>query len=189
MDSQKILSCIIKTGQRFGKKMVCDVLRGSKSERIIRLGLESQSTYGIMKDCTEKRLREIIDYLEQQGYIVAEDREYPVLKVTAASYGILRGNVSLSMKAVKAKAEESHKPVNNAVNTELLETLKDLRRKLAAKKRVPAYVIFSDAALTDMCKKLPKTPEEFLNVSGVGKVKLGQYGEQFLEVINKVKPN
>lgn len=188
VDSQKILSRIIKTGQRFGKKMICDVLRGSKSERIIRLGLESQSTYGIMKDCTEKRLREIIDYLEQQGYIVAEDREYPVLKVTAASYGILRGNVGLSMKAVKAKAEEPHKPVDNAVNVQLLETLKDLRRKLASKKRVPAYVIFSDAALTDMCKKLPKTPEEFLNVSGVGKVKLAQYGEQFLEVIRGFKP-
>lgn len=185
VDAQKILSCIIKTGQRFGKKMICDVLRGSKSERIMRLGLDSQSTYGIMKSCNEKRLREIIDYLERQGYIAAEGGEYPVLKVTAASYGILRGNVSLSMKAAKAKAEEPHKPVNNAVNEELLEALKELRRKLAAKKRVPAYVIFSDASLTDMCKKLPKTPEEFLNVSGVGNVKLAQYGEQFLEVIRR----
>ena len=188
VDAQKILSCIIKTGQRFGKKMICDILRGSKSERIMRLGLDSQSTYGIMKSCNEKRLREIIDYLEQQGYIAAEGGEYPVLKVTAASYGILRGNVSLSMKAAKAKAEEPHKPVNNAVNAELLEALKELRRKLAAKKRVPAYVIFSDASLTDMCKKLPKTPEEFLNVSGVGNVKLAQYGEQFLEVIRRFKP-
>ena len=188
VDAQKILSCIIKTGQRFGKKMICDILRGSKSERIMRLGLDSQSTYGIMKSCNEKRLREIIDYLEQQGYIAAEGGEYPVLKVTAASYGILRGNVSLSMKAAKAKAEEPHKPVNNSVDTELLEMLKELRRKLAAKKRVPAYLIFSDASLTDMCKKLPKTPEEFLDVSGVGKVKLAQYGEQFLEVIRRFKP-
>lgn len=188
MDAQKILSCIIKTGRRFGKKMICDVLRGSKSERIMRLGLDSQSTYGIMKSCNEKRLREIIDYLEQQGYIAAEGGEYPVLKVTAASYGILRGNAGLSMKAAKAKAEEPHKPVNNSLNAELLESLKELRRKLAAKKRVPAYVIFSDALLTDMCKKLPKTPEEFLNVSGVGNVKLAQYGEQFLEVIIRFKP-
>lgn len=188
VDSQKILSCIIKIGQRFGKKMICDILRGSKSERIIRLGLESQSTYAIMKDCAEKRLREIIDYLEQQGYIAAEGGEFPVLKVTASSYGILRGNVSLSMKAVKAKAEEPHKPVNNSVNAELLEALKELRRKLSSKKRVPAYVIFSDASLTDMCKKLPKTPEEFLNVSGVGNVKLAQYGEEFLEVIRSFIP-
>ena len=188
VDAQKILSCIIKTGQRFGKKMICDVLRGSKSERLMRLGLESQSTYGIMKSCTEKRLREIIDSLEQQGYIAAEGGEYPVLKVTAASYGVLRGNVNISMKAVKAKAEQPHKSANNPVNTELLNKLKELRRELALKKRVPAYVIFSDAALTDMCVKLPQTPEEFLNVSGVGNVKLKQYGEQFLEVIGKYKP-
>ena len=188
VDAQKILSCIIKTGQSFGKKMICDVLRGSKSERITRLRLESQSTYGIMKSCTEKRLREIIDSLEQQGYIAAEGGEYPVLKVTAASYGILRGNVNVSMKAVKAKAEQPRKSANNPVNTELLDKLKELRRELALKKRVPAYVIFSDAALTDMCVKLPQTPEEFLNVSGVGNVKLIQYGDQFLEVIGKYKP-
>ena len=188
VDAQKILSCIIKTGQRFGKKMICDVLRGSKSERLMRLGLESQSTYGIMKSCTEKRLREVIDSLEQQGYITAEGGEYPVLKVTAASYGVLRGNVNVSMKAAKAKAEQPHKSANNPVNAELLNKLKELRRELASKKRVPSYVIFSDAALTDMCVKLPQTPEEFLNVSGVGNVKLKQYGEQFLEVIGKYKP-
>ena len=188
VDAQKILSCIIKTGQRFGKKMICDVLRGSKSERLMRLGLESQSTYGIMKSCTEKRLRVIIDSLEQQGYIAAEGGEYPVLKVTAASYGVLRGNVNVSMKAAKAKAEQPHKSANNPVNAELLNKLKELRRVLASKKRVPSYVIFSDAALTDMCVKLPQTPEEFLNVSGVGNVKLKQYGEKFLEVIGKYKP-
>ena len=188
VDAQKILSCIIKTGQRFGKKMICDVLRGSKSERITRLRLESQSTYGIMKSSTEKWLREIIDLLEQQGYIAAEGGEYPVLKVTAASYGVLRGNVNVSMKAAKAKAEQPHKSANNPVNAELLNKLKELRRELASKKRVPSYVIFSDAALTDMCVKLPQTPEEFLNVSGVGNVKLKQYGEQFLEVIGKYKP-
>lgn len=127
----------------------------------------------------------IFNSLEQQGYIAAEGGEYPVLKVTAASYGVLRGNVNVSMKA---KAEQPHKPANNPVNTELLNKLKELRRELALKKRVPAYVIFSDAALTDMCVKLPQTPEEFLNVSGVGKVKLKQYGEQFLEVIGKYKP-
>ena len=188
VDAQKILSCIIKTGQCFGKKMICGVLRGSKSERLMRLGLESQSTYGIMKSCTEKRLREIIGSLEQQGYITAEGGEYPVLKVTAASYGVLRGNVNVSMKAVKAKAEQPHKSANNPVNAELLNKLKELRRELASKKRVPSYVIFSDAVLTDMCVKLPQTPEEFLNVSGVGNVKLKQYGEQFLEVIGKYKP-
>ena len=130
----------------------------------------------------------IFNSLEQQGYIAAEGGEYPVLKVTAASYGVLRGNVNVSMKAVKAKAEQPHKSANNPVNAELLNKLKELRRELASKKRVPSYVIFSDAALTDMCVKLPQTPEEFLNVSGVGNVKLKQYGEQFLEVIGKYKP-
>ncbi|MGN0492088.1 MAG: HRDC domain-containing protein [Acutalibacteraceae bacterium] len=69
-----------------------------------------------------------------------------------------------------------------------MNKLKELRRELALKKRVPTYVLFSDAALTDMCVKLPQTPEEFLNVSEVGKVKLKQYSKQFLEVIRKFKP-
>lgn len=190
VDTQKILSCIIKTGQRYGKKMICDVLRGSKNERLLRFKLDNQSTYGIMKDSSEKRIRDIIEHLEQIGFIFSEGGEYPVLKVSATSYGVLKGKKSpLSMKIPKEQKKEPKPAVKDAdinaiIDKDLLDELKQLRRKLAIEKNVPAYNIFSDATLTDMCKKLPMTPEEFLTVSGVGKTKLAQYGEIFLDTIN-----
>ena len=190
VDTQKILSCIIKTGQRYGKKMICDVLRGSKNERLLRFKLDNQSTYGIMKDSSEKRIRDIIEHLEQIGFIFSEGGEYPVLKVSATSYGVLKGKKSpLSMKIPKEQKKEPKPAVKDAdinavIDKGLLDELKQLRRKLAIEKNVPAYIIFSDATLTDMCKKLPMTPEEFLTVSGVGKNKLAQYGEIFLDTIN-----
>lgn len=189
VDTQKILSCIIKTGQRYGKKMICDVLRGSKNERLLRFKLDNQSTYGIMKDSSEKRIRNIIEHLEQIGFIFSEGGEYPVLKVSATSYGVLKGKLPLTMKIPKEQKKEP-KPavkaadINAVIDKDLLDELKQLRRKLAMEKNVPAYIIFSDATLTDMCKKLPMTSEEFLTVSGVGKTKLAQYGEIFLETIN-----
>ncbi len=189
VDTQKILSCIIKTGQRYGKKMICDVLRGSKNERLLRFKLDNQSTYGIMKDSSEKRIRDIIEHLEQIGFIFSEGGEYPVLKVSATSYGVLKGKSPLSMKIPKEQKKEP-KPavkaadINAVIDKDLLDELKQLRRKLAMEKNVPAYIIFSDATLTDMCKKLPMTSEEFLTVSGVGKTKLAQYGEIFLDTIN-----
>lgn len=189
VDTQKILSCIIKTGQRYGKKMICDVLRGSKNERLLRFKLDNQSTYGIMKDSSQKRIRDIIEHLEQIGFIFSEGGEYPVLKVSATSYGVLKGKSPLSMKIPKEQKKEPKPAVKDAdinavIDKDLLDELKQLRRKLAIEKNVPAYIIFSDATLTDMCKKLPMTPEEFLTVSGVGKTKLAQYGEIFLDTIN-----
>lgn len=189
VDTQKILSCIIKTGQRYGKKMICDVLRGSKNERLLRFKLDNQSTYGIMKDSSEKRIRDIIEHLEQIGLIFSEGGEYPVLKVSATSYGVLKGKSPLSMKIPKEQKKEpkpavKYADINAVIDKDLLDELKQLRRKLAIEKNVPAYIIFSDATLTDMCKKLPMTPEEFLTVSGVGKTKLAQYGEIFLDTIN-----
>lgn len=189
VDTQKILSCIIKTGQRYGKKMICDVLRGSKNERLLRFKLDNQSTYGIMKDLSEKRVRDIIEHLEQIGFIFSEGGEYPILKVSVTSYGVLKGKLPLTMKIPKEQKKEP-KPtvkaadINAVIDNDLLDELKQLRRKLAMEKNVPAYIIFSDATLTDMCKKLPMTSEEFLTVSGVGKTKLAQYGEIFLDTIN-----
>lgn len=183
IEAQKILSCIIRTGQRFGKKMICDILRGSKNERLLRLGLDGQTTYGIMKDCSEKRLRDIIDFLELQNYTMTEGAEYPVLKAAAKSTDILHGNVRLHMKLPKQKAKETHVEKPTTVNADLFSALKQLRTELALREGVPAYMIFSNATLTDMSKKCPKTAEALLNVSGVGKVKLAKYGEAFLAVL------
>lgn len=185
IDAQKILSCIAKTGQRFGRKTIIDILRGSKNEKLLSRGLDKQSTYGIMAEQTEKRVRNTVTFLTEKGYIEAVDSEYPVLKLTPQSYDILRGDVTLTMKVLKEQRvkEKTELPVNEP----LLEALKALRKKLAARQSVPAFVIFTDATLIDMCKKRPRTAEEFLKVSGVGAAKLQKYGKAFLDVIEEVE--
>ncbi len=182
IDAQKILSCIAKTGQRFGKKMIIDILRGSKNARLLSLGLDKQSTYGLMSDQTEKRVRDIVDYLDEKGYIIVHGSEYPVLKLTSASHNVLHSNISLLMKIIKQQEKKSVDAGNN-FNSTMLDALKQLRKKIAAKQNVPAYIVFSDATLMDMCKKCPHTPDEFLGVSGVGKAKLDKYGKEFIDVI------
>lgn len=186
VDTQKIMSCVARTGQRYGKKVICDVLRGSKNERLISAGLSRQSTYGIMADCPEKRLRDIIDHLCENGYMTAQGDEYPILKLAPKSHGVLTGQETLRMmleipqKKKAAAAKDAPLP---PADEKLLAALKDLRKSLAMRQSIPAYVVFTDATLVDMCRLKPKTQEEFIEVSGVGQAKSQRYGEVFLAVI------
>lgn len=186
VDAQKIMSCVARTGQRYGKKVICDVLRGSKNERLISAGLSRQSTYGIMADCPEKRLRDIIDHLCESGYMTAQGDEYPILKLAPKSHGVLTGQETLRMmleipqKKKAAAAKDAPLP---PADEKLLAALKDLRKSLAMRQSIPAYVVFTDATLIDMCRLKPKTQEEFMEVSGVGQAKSQRYGEVFLAVI------
>lgn len=186
VDAQKIMSCVARTGQRYGKKVICDVLRGSKNERLISAGLSRQSTYGIMADCPEKRLRDIIDHLCENGYMTAQGDEYPILKLAPKSHGVLTGQETLRMmleipqKKKAAAAKDAPLP---PADEKLLAALKDLRKSLAMRQSIPAYVVFTDATLVDMCRLKPKTQEEFMEVSGVGQAKSQRYGEVFLAVI------
>lgn len=186
VDAQKIMSCVARTGQRYGKKVICDVLRGSKNERLISAGLSRQSTYGIMADCPEKRLRDIIDHLCENGYMTAQGDEYPILKLAPKSRGVLTGQETLRMmleipQKKKAAAVKDAPPP--PADEKLLAALKDLRKSLAIRQSIPAYVVFTDATLIDMCRLKPKTQEEFIEVSGVGQAKSQRYGEVFLAVI------
>ena len=186
VDAQKIMSCVARTGQRYGKKVICDVLRGSKNERLISAGLSRQSTYGIMADCTEKRLRDIIEYLCENGYMTAEGDEYPILRLTPKSRGVLTGSETLRMMLEipqKKKASSAKSAALSPADEKLLTALKELRRSLAMRQSVPAYVVFSDATLMDMCRIKPKNRDEFMEVSGVGQRKAIRYGEVFLATI------
>ena len=187
IDAQKIMSCIARTGQRYGKTVICDVLKGSKSERILKAELNNQSTYGIMKEVTARHIFGTIDFLAEKEYISAEN-ETEVLKLLPKSRDVLFGRERLVMKKVEnsEKVVKTHRP-EVPVNSELLDALKALRKGIASKKSVPAYVIFTDATLIDMCKKCPETPDEMLEVSGVGRTKLEKFGKQFLEEIAKFK--
>lgn len=187
IDAQKIMSCIARTGQRYGKTVICDVLKGSKSEKILKAELNNQSTYGIMKEVTARHIFGTIDFLAEKEYISA-DNETEVLKLLPKSRDVLFGRERLVMKKVEnsEKVVKTHRP-EVPVNSELLDALKALRKSIASKKSVPAYVIFTDATLIDMCKKCPETPDEMLEVSGVGRTKLEKFGKQFLEEIAKFR--
>lgn len=187
IDAQKIMSCIARTGQRYGKTVICDVLKGSKCEKILKAELNNQSTYGIMKEVTARHIFGTIDFLAEKEYISA-DNETEVLKLLPKSRDVLFGRERLVMKKVEnsEKVVKTHRP-EVPVNSDLLDALKALRKGIASKKSVPAYVIFTDATLIDMCKKCPETPDEMLEVSGVGRTKLEKFGKQFLEEIAKFR--
>lgn len=187
IDAQKIMSCIARTGQRYEKTVICDVLKGSRSEKILKAELNNQSTYGIMKEVTARHIFGTIDFLAEKEYISA-DNETEALKLLPKSRDVLFGRERLVMKKVEnsEKVVKTHRP-EVPVNSELLDALKALRKSIASKKSVPAYVIFTDATLIDMCKKCPETPDEMLEVSGVGRTKLEKFGKEFLEVIAKFR--
>ena len=187
IDAQKIMSCIARTEQRYGKTVICDVLKGSKSEKILKAELNNQSTYGIMKEVTARHIFGTIDFLAEKEYISA-DNETEALKLLPKSRDVLFGRERLVMKKVEnsEKVVKTHRP-EVPVNADLLDALKALRKSIASKKSVPAYVIFSDATLIDMCKKCPETSDEMLEVSGVGRTKLEKFGKEFLEVIAKFR--
>lgn len=187
IDAQKIMSCIARTGQKYGKTVICDVLKGSKSEKILKAELNNQSTYGIMKGVGTKHIFGTIDFLAEKEYISA-DNETEVLKLLPKSRDVLFGRERLVMKQIEnsEKVVKTHRP-EVPVNSEMLDALKALRKSIASKKSVPAYVIFTDATLIDMCKKCPETPDEMLEVSGVGRTKLEKFGKEFLEEIAKFR--
>ena len=200
IDAQKIVSCVLRLkerNRRFGKTMIIDILRGSKNEKIRRFDLESLSTWGIMKETSQHKLRAIIDHLIEEGFLLLDDGEYPV--ITAGQLGgLLRGDSQLLMKtptgqnispadetqsAVKSSEKSTVNSIEQYVDTTLLERLKKLRKEIALTEAVPAYIIFSDASLRDMCRKRPVSLVQFSNVNGVGEVKLEKYGERFTELI------
>lgn len=185
VSAQKILSCIKRMDERFGAGLVIDVLRGSKAERAAQFS--SLSTYGIMKDTARPKLQRMVEHLLSCGILENAGEEFPVPKLTEKAKNVLFGKQTLFMRIPLhelAEREAAPKGSLKAENPALLTRLKAIRSAIAKVQSVPAYIIFSDSALHDMCARQPRTPEEFLEVSGVGQVKLERYGDKFLNEIN-----
>jgi ATP-dependent DNA helicase RecQ len=186
---------MLKTGQKYGIKLITDVLRGKSSEKVQSLGFENISTFGIMKGTRASEIEEIIERLEELGYIYSTDSEYPVMKVTRKSSAILRGDEVVTIKRRKNMLTGLKKEYNNS-DSVLLGELKNTRMKIAKRRGVPAYAVFSDATLIDMCRVLPVSETDMLRVSGVGTYKIEKYGKEFINVIknytdkaNEIKNN
>ncbi len=189
--AQKILSCVYRLAQRglkMGEPFVADVLHGSKANRIKQFHADELSTYGIMSDTSVLRIREIICGLIDKGYMRKGD--YGELILGMKSRELLFENGRLTMAFKKASVPErqsagtSRKGGAYEERPELFEKLRALRAEIAEQAKVPAYIIFTDAALHDMCRKLPTDYTGFLLVSGVGQTKAEHYGEQFTKIIS-----
>ena len=194
IDAQKIISCIIRMNERFGVTRIIEVLRGSKNKEVIQLKLDQLSTYGILSEHSEKTLRNYIGALVADRYLQVTGSEYPVIKITPKGKRAIKQRspiqikrtIALTLKQpdpIKRKKRDNDLPYDQV----LFERLRGLRLNLASQHGVPPFVIFSDASLRDMCRYLPISDEEFLEISGVGLKKLESYGDNFLSMIRDYK--
>ena len=191
VDAQKILSCIIRSKQKYDVDMITDILRGVESDKIMSEGLNLLSTYGIMKDSKPADVKVVLEKLESIGCVSFENS---VIKVTEDCKPVLSGDKRVVIKTIKKTetvksknniSRDKHGVTTYRFNPKMLEELTSLRASLARKRGLPPYVILSDASLIDMCKLLPTTDREFMQVSGVVEKKLETYGEAFMDVIRK----
>lgn len=179
VDTQKVLSCVYRMNERFGKNLVAQVLSGSQVKKVLDLHFDDLSTYGIMKSMSQKNIVSLVDYLTATGYLQADGGQFPVLKITASGFAVLKGQQKVTRKTAV------HATKSLPQNDELFEELRQLRREFAEKQGVPPFVIFSDKTLHEMSAVMPATAADMLNVKGVGESKMEKYGKQFLEVISK----
>ena len=194
--AQMILSCILRirqrTGYYVGKTLVIQTLQGSKNRRVLDMGLDELSTYGLLPKTSAREIRDEIEFLEQEGYL-RTNPEHQTLEPSQTASAILFEGETVSMPVRADRIEEESgdgrkgsKKAAGELPEEakgLYNVLKALRMKLAQEQDMPAYIVFSNATLTDMAVKAPRTMPEFLGVSGVGEVKAEKYGEAFLKAI------
>ncbi|MCL1945638.1 MAG: DNA helicase RecQ [Chitinivibrionia bacterium] len=195
IESQKILSCVWRMNQKFGITRIIEVLRGGNSEKVFEFGFDKLTTYGIMKEYSQKEIHNICDYLIDKEFLLQTTDKYPIIKLTDKSNEILRDRKQILMpyrKDIilyknKPFKEKFHNAAKLGINDNLLSALKKLRLELANREKVPAYVIFHDSSLIDMSIRLPSNEKEFLQISGVGKSKMEKYGEKFLNRIREFR--
>ena len=189
--ARKALSCVYRTGQRFGAGYVIDVLRGRDSERIRGFGHHRLSTFGIGADIDPNTWRSVFRQLVARGLMRVDVEGFGSLKLTETSRAVLRGESALHLRrdapaARKPRRERPARAARTALGPEhqtLFDALRDRRRELARAQGVPPYVIFHDATLEAMAEQRPRTLEAFAALPGVGEKKLERYGTTFIEAI------
>lgn len=180
--AQKILSCVARVEQRFGIVHVVKVLTGGNDRNVRAFGHDRLSTFGLLREFDPKKLTNLVFQLVEQGVLDRTASDRPLLKLNAASWAVLRGERHVRLTLPRERVVKATQVQANAwdgVDRALYESLRALRRTLAAERGVPAFVIFGDAALRDMARRRPRTLAEFRAVHGVGAQKLREYGPRF----------
>ena len=202
--TQKILSGILKTGERFGRGHVLKVLRGSREQKILDLSHDTLSVWGILREVSESTLQEVFMQLCGVGFIEKNSGEYPTFRVSQRGRQFLMNKETVQLPKlhdevyedvaeetpvsprtglVKKKSKHTHGSSSQPADTDCFAVLRTLRRELADTRGVPAFIIFGDAALHAMASQKPQTLEDFRNIPGVGEKKLKEFGELFITTI------
>lgn len=190
--ARKAMSCVYRTGQRFGAVYLIDVLRGRDTERIRRFGHDRLPTYGVGADLGPYEWRSVFRQLVARGLLSVDVDGYGSIRLTGDSWPVLRGEVGVQMRHDVRRAPAKRRARRRAPDSppdpatwdeELWDALRKRRTELAAAQSVPPYVIFHDATLREMVARRPRTPDDFSQIAGVGDTKLRRYGPDFLEVI------
>ena len=194
--AQKILSAVVRTGERFGAKHVIDVLRGSKAKRVVELGHDQLSVHGIASESTVDELKELFGLLHDEGLMAISTGEYRTISVTPEGRSFLKKSDMLTLarlprapsrtngtRSRSRTASRNGRDRELDYDRDLFEELRTLRKRIANDKDVPAFVIFGDASLREMACYLPHDRDAFGAISGVGATKLDQLADEFLAVI------
>jgi ATP-dependent DNA helicase RecQ len=187
--AQKAISCAYRTGQRFGTNYLVNVLMGKDDERIRQNNHNQLALFGLGAENTIADWRNIFRQLITQGYLYADSESYGALKLTDQCRPILRNETKFELRKTrqteKLSKQISEKNTLQSVDEPLFVALRSLRKELAEKQGVPAYVIFHDQTLMAMAQYRPNTLDQMRNINGVGEQKLSRYGQAFLNIIQQ----
>ena len=195
-EAKAIFRAIIATEERYGASMISSIVRGERTDRITRAGLDALSVFGYLSDVGDKEIKGLIQQFVASGYLRSSMGKYPVLSVTAGAEEVLAGHkeveeirqeVIVPSRKTKKSASISRSEVPRSGSGGLFEHLRQHRKQLASQLSVPPYIIFPDTVLIDLANIRPKTSGEFGNIKGVGEAKLKKYGLSFLEAISQYK--
>ena len=195
-EAKAIFRAIIATEERYGASMISSIVRGERTDRITRAGLDALSVFGYLSDVGDKEIKGLIQQFVASGYLRSSMGKYPVLSITAGAEEVLAGHkeveeirqeVIVPSRKTKKSASISRSEVSRSGSGGLFEHLRQHRKQLASQLSVPPYIIFPDTVLIDLANIRPKTLGEFGNIKGVGEAKLKKYGLSFLEAISQYK--
>lgn len=187
--AQKALSCVVRTGQRFGVNYVIDVLLGDDNERIKKFSHDKLSTYGIGKELSQSEWRGVFRQLIALGYLDVDLEGFGSLRLNEKARPLLRGEISLQLRhQIKAETVKTRKTTQKlsglrSVDTPLFNALRDKRTAVAKELGMPPYIIFHDSTLQEMASSRPESLDALRYISGVGEQKLKKYGREFLDII------
>lgn len=183
LDAQKVISCIARMKRSFGATMIIDVLRGSKNKKVLDLGFDTLTTYGIMKNYSNEDLKTFINTLVSHGILdvvenIGPRGSFPTIKLNEQSLKVIRQEIKVEFKEDKVTK-------SRYVENELYEMLVSLRSEIAKEEGIAPYMVFGDATLKNMASVYATNKEEMLNISGVGQIKYEKYGNRFEDIIEK----